>query len=241
MPTLNPPKLEPSLDLQNAYAEKGMDYFENSRPDMLAFFPPHARRVLDVGCGSGAFGRTLKDKFGCEVWGVEPDLKSSEKAAGQLDHVVHGRFDKKTELPAAFFDCIFFNDVLEHMIDPAFTLRLARKFLTPTGKVVASIPNIAHFPTVWRLVAQGQWEYTERGILDRTHLRFFTRRSIHRLFEEAGFSVKTIQGINEFFEMQPGDGRLWKIYRIFSWLPHRHIRDMAYLEFSVVAEFKPSA
>jgi SAM-dependent methyltransferase len=232
---LNVSKSEPLARLENAYAEKQADYFECVRPEMLKLFPAGANRILDIGCGSGVFGQSLKKTFGCEVWGVEPDLKSSEKATARLDHVVHGYFDEKTGLPSGYFDCIFFNDVLEHMIDPAFALRLSKIFLAPAGKIVASIPNIAHFPTVWRLVARGQWEYTERGTLDRTHLRFFTRQSIRRLFEDAGFLIKLLEGINEFAEMQPGDGRLWKIYRIFSWLPHRHLRDMAYLQFGVVA------
>jgi SAM-dependent methyltransferase len=221
--------------LENAYAQKRDDYFACERREMLELFPAQSRRVLDVGCGSGVFGQALKKKFGCEIWGVEPDLKSCEKAATRLDRAIHGCFDDKLELPPGYFDCIFFNDVLEHMVDPAAALRRAQKFLVLEGKIVASIPNIAHFPTVWRLVFRGQWEYTERGILDRTHLRFFTRQSIRQLFEETGFLVKTIQGINEFFEMQSGDGKLWKIYRIFSWLPHQHLRDMGYLQFGVVA------
>ena len=232
-------KSDPLARLENAYAEKQADYFESARPEMLERFPPQARRVLDVGCGSGVFGDTLKNVFGCEVWGVEPDLKSFEKAVPRLDHVIHGHFDKKIELPSGYFDCIFFNDVLEHMIDPAFALRLAQNFLAPAGKVVASIPNVAHFPTIWRLVVQGRWEYTERGILDRTHLRFFTRQSIRQLFEETEFSVEVLQGINERFPMQAGDSRLWKIYRIFSWLPGRCIRDMSYLQFAVTASKRP--
>src|ERR1019366_10679707 len=98
-----------------------------------------SRRVLDVGCGAGAFGGALKKKFGCEIWGVEPDLKSCGKAATRLDRAVHGRFDDKLGLPPGYFDCIFFNDVLEHMVDPAAALRLAQKFLAPDGKIVASI------------------------------------------------------------------------------------------------------
>lgn len=231
----NSPKSEPLSRLENAYAEKQADYFECARPEMLKLLPEQARRVLDVGCGSGVFGQTLKKTFGCEVWGVEPDLKSSEKAATRLDHVIHGCFDEKIELPSGYFDCIFFNDVLEHMIDPAFALRLAQKVLAPAGTVAASIPNITHFPTVWRLVVRGSWEYTERGILDRTHLRFFTRQSIRQLFEEAGFSIELLQGINQRFPMQSGDSRLWKIYRIFSLLPGRRIRDMSYLQFGVTA------
>jgi len=233
------PKTDPLTRLENAYAEKQEDYFEYQRPEMFQLLPPLAKRVLDVGCGSGVFAQSLKRSFGCEVWGIEPDLKSFEKAVLRLDHVVHGYFDDQLKLPAGHFDCIFFNDVLEHMIDPAHALGLAKKLLSPTGKIVASIPNIAHFPTVWRLVMRGQWQYTERGILDRTHLRFFTRQSISALFTEAGFAVEHLAGINEYMGGEPGDARIWKIYRILSLLPNRSFREMRYLQFAVVAGQHP--
>jgi SAM-dependent methyltransferase len=236
-----PSKTDPLARLENAYAEKQADYFEYERPEMFRLFPASAKRVLDIGCGSGVFGQSLKKHFGCEVWGVEPDLKSFEKAVSRLDHAIHGYFDDKLELPAGYFDCIFFNDVLEHMIDPAFALGFAKKLLSPGGKIVASIPNIAHFPTVWRLAMHGQWKYTERGILDRTHLRFFTRQSISALFMEAGYMVEHLGGINGFMESDPGDARIWKIYRILSLLPNRSIREMRYLQFAVVAGQHPPA
>jgi SAM-dependent methyltransferase len=232
-------KTDPLARLENAYAEKQADYFEYQRPEMFQLLPVLAKRVLDIGCGSGVFGQSLKKHFGCEVWGVEPDRKSFEKAVPRLDHVVHGYFDDKLELPAGYFDCIFFNDVLEHMIDPAFALGLAKKLLSPRGKIIASIPNIAHFPTVWRLAMRGQWKYTERGILDRTHLRFFTRQSISALFTEAGFAVEHLDGINEYAWNETGDARIWKIYRILSLLPNRSIREMRYLQYAVIAGQAP--
>ena len=221
--------------LENAYAEKRADYFECARPEMLELFPSKSRRVLDVGCGSGVFGETLRDRFGCEVWGVEPDSKSAGKASATLHRAIHGCFDERLELPANYFDCICFNDVLEHMADPAFALELARKLLAPDGKIIASIPNIAQFPILWRLAVRGRWDYTERGILDKTHLRFFTRNTIAELFERAGFAVEQLRGINEFTYMQPGDSRIWKIYRLVAWLPVQRIRDMRCLQFAVVA------
>jgi SAM-dependent methyltransferase len=229
-------QIDPGLNA--AYAAKHEDYFESARPEMFELFPVDSLRVLDVGCGAGAFGGTLKKKFGCEIWGVEPDLKSFEKAAARLDRAVYGCFDDKLELPPGYFDCIFFNDVLEHLVDPASALRLAQKFLASDGKIVASIPNIAHFPTFWRLAMRGQWEYTERGILDRTHLRFFTRHSIGQLFDAAGLSIERLQGINEFAYMQDGDNRLWKYYRLVRLLPNRHIHDMRYLQYAVIARAK---
>jgi SAM-dependent methyltransferase len=221
--------------LNAAYAERREDYFEYARPEMLELFPADSLRVLDVGCGAGAFGVALKEKYGCEIWGVEPDLKSCEKSAAKLDRAVHGCFDEKLQLPFAYFDCIFFNDLLVHMIDPALALRLARKLLISGGKIAASIPNIAHFPTLWRLVVRGQWEYTERGILDLAYLHFFTRHSIRQLFENAGFSVGQLRGINEFLPVQPGGHRIWKFYRILSLLPGLKTHDMRYLQFAVLA------
>ena len=227
-------------ELKKDYAEKRGDYFECPRPEMFRLFPKEARRVLDVGCGAGTFGVSLKKTFGCEVWGVEPDLKSYEKAAVQLDRASHGFFDAQTGLPEAFFDCIFFNDVLEHMVDPAAALRLARKLLAPGGEIIASIPNIAHFPTVWHLVFGGEWRYAERGILDRTHLRFFTRSSIAEIFSENGFCVTHLEGINEFYGTgnHENDGRIWKFYHLFALLPNRHLKEMRFLQFSVKAGAK---
>lgn len=225
-------------ELKKDYAEKGEDYFEFARPEMLQRFPAGARRVLDVGCGAGTFGANLKKNFNCEVWGVEPDLKSFEKIGPRLDRAFHGFFDEKTGLPENYFDCIFFNDVLEHMIDPAAALKLAKKLLVKNGTVIASIPNIAHFPTVWHLVFGGEWRYAERGILDRTHLRFFTRSSIAEIFAANGFAVKQLEGINEFFGTgnHDNDGRIWKFYHLFALLPNRHVKEMRFLQFAVVAE-----
>ena len=228
-------------ELIKDYAAKREDYFEFPRPEMFALFPAGAHRVLDVGCGAGTFGVNLKKTHGCEVWGVEPDGKSFEKAAAQLDRAFHGFFDAQTGLPEKYFDCIFFNDVLEHMVDPAAALRLARGLLAPGGKIIASIPNIAHFPTVWHLVFGGEWRYAERGILDRTHLRFFTRGSIAELFSENGFRLVRLEGINEYFGTgtHDDDGRVWKFYHLFALLPNRHVKEMRFLQFSVVAEAAP--
>ncbi len=225
-------------ELKKDYADKREDYFELPRPEMFQLFPVGAKRVLDVGCGAGTFGANLKKTFQCEVWGVEPDLKSFEKSVPQLDRAFHGFFDDRTGLPEKYFDCIFFNDVLEHMIDPAAALQLAKKLLAPGGKIIASIPNIAHFPTIWHLVFGGEWRYAERGILDRTHLRFFTRSSIEELFTSNGFRLTRLEGINEFYGTgtHDNDGHIWKFYKLFALLPNRHVKEMRFLQFSVIAE-----
>ncbi len=225
-------------ELKKDYADKREDYYEFPRPEMLRRFPAGARRVLDVGCGAGTFGAILKKDHGCEVWGVEPDLKSFQKIGSKLDRAFQGFFDAQTGLPENYFDAIFFNDVLEHMVDPAAALRLAGKLLAPGGKVIASIPNIRHFPTLWRLVFRGEWQYAERGILDRTHLRFFTRSNIEEFFTANGFQIRQLEGINEYLDSAAGDRAIWKHYRFVSRLPNRHFHDLRYLQFAVVAEIK---
>ncbi|HEU5395861.1 MAG TPA: hypothetical protein VFV81_01750, partial [Verrucomicrobiae bacterium] len=82
---------------------------------------------------------------------------------------------------------------------------------------------------------RGEWKYEERGILDKTHLRFYTRNGIENLFRDAGFEVRTLQGINPWHNMTPEDSNLWWRYRCFGWLPIRGIHDMRYLQFAVVA------
>lgn len=206
---------------------------------MLPFVPIECRRVLDVGCSSGGFGQTLKRNRSVEVWGVEPVAAVAAVAATRLDRVIESAFTPALDLPKASFDCVIFNDVLEHIFDPAASLRLARGLLTPQGCIVASIPNVRHFPTIWELVVRGNWTYRDFGILDRTHLRFFTRNSIEPLFAEAGFSVEKLEGINQFWTVHREETPRWRVFRIINRLTRGRINDMSFLQFAVVA--RPNA
>jgi SAM-dependent methyltransferase len=219
-----------------AYEAKKRDYFEYERPEMLGFIPREAKRVLDVGCGTGGFGVAVKKLAGAEVWGIEPDAAAAKEAEGRLDRAINGLFNAGIDLPAGYFDCVIFNDVIEHMYAPKEALELARRFLSPGGRVVASIPNVRYFPNLWRLLIDGEWEYAERGILDETHIRFFTRRSIERMFQAAGYAIERIEGINAFCEVFPGERRLWRYYKLISWIPMPGISEMRYLQIAVVAK-----
>jgi SAM-dependent methyltransferase len=221
--------------LEKAYADKDRDYYEARRPEMLALIPTSAKRVLDVGCGAGGFGAVIKRERGCEVWGLEPEADAAAGAATRLDRVIQGLFTEDSGLPVKSFDCIVFNDVLEHILDPGRALVYARSLLRDGGAIVASIPNIGHFPTVWRLAIRGEWEYTERGILDKTHLRFFTRSSIRAMFESSGYRLSWLEGINDYCQLIPADRALWRYYKLLSLFPKRGIRDMRYLQFGVQA------
>ncbi len=208
------------------------DYFGNDRTEMQAFLPSSARVILDVGCGAGVFGAALKVAratagVDLEVWGLERDPAAAELAAGRLDKVLCGDVEAVTaQLPTAHFDCLVLNDILEHLAQPADVLRALRAHLKPGGHVVASIPNVRYFNNVVNLAVHGRWDYTDEGILDRTHLRFFTRGSMVDLLEDTGYAVRSVTGIN------PTGSAKFKLANL---LTLGRWADMRYLQFAVVA------
>src|SRR4051794_10755635 len=145
------------------------------------------KRVLDVGCATGYLARVLGER-GCTVSGLEADPIAAEEARPYLERLVVGDVEA-LDLLETFgddrFDVVVFGDVLEHLRDPLAALRKARTVLAERGSVVASIPNIAHGSVRLALLA-GRFDYQELGLLDNTHVRFFTRSSIEDLFREAG-------------------------------------------------------
>jgi 2-polyprenyl-3-methyl-5-hydroxy-6-metoxy-1,4-benzoquinol methylase len=184
------------LDNSGTAAQAALKY-DFARKELLRFIPDSARALLDVGCGSGAFGRLLRSRRSdMELWAVEPDPASAQAAERGFDHVIRGIFPDE-RLPEATFDVVLCADVLEHMTEPEGALRAAVSVLARGGIMVASIPNVRHWRAViWPLLARGRWTYTERGILDRTHVRFFTRRSMQAFFIDNGWSVESVTGIN---------------------------------------------
>ena len=125
------------------------------------------------------------------------DPRAAALAESRLDQVLCGDvFSVLSQLEGQRFDAVVMNDVLEHLADPQELLRALPALLSEGGCLVASIPNVRYFFNVMDLAWHGRWEYTDEGILDRTHLRFFTRSSICLLLEECGFRVETLRGIN---------------------------------------------
>jgi 2-polyprenyl-3-methyl-5-hydroxy-6-metoxy-1,4-benzoquinol methylase len=202
-------------------------YYGKPRPEMLAFVPTSARRVLDVGCGSGRFGAELKRMRGARVWGIECVPEAARQAEGRLDGVVTGDvLEALEQLPPEPFDCIVCNDVLEHLVDPEQALLRMGKRLASGGVIVASIPNVRHFRVLRDLLFHKQWRYRDDGVLDRTHLRFFTERSIRDTFERLGFEVLRLEGINASPKRLP---------RLLSLLTLGWLRDLRFLQFACVA------
>jgi 2-polyprenyl-3-methyl-5-hydroxy-6-metoxy-1,4-benzoquinol methylase len=177
-------------------------YGDLARQDVIELVPAGAKRVLDVGCWRGAFGAQLVDR-GLEVWGVEPQLEAATSAARRLSHVITGKFPD--DMPEGErFDCITFLDVLEHAFEPRAMLETAHEYLTRQGTVVASIPNVRHVTVVADLVRRGRWDYQESGLLDWTHIRFFTKATMKELLQNAGYTVERCEPLS----MTPLTGRL---------------------------------
>jgi 2-polyprenyl-3-methyl-5-hydroxy-6-metoxy-1,4-benzoquinol methylase len=165
-------------------------YPDSDRSDVAHLLPPTVKKVLDVGCCFGGFGALLESR-GIETWGIEPDPTYAATAEGRMTKVIRGFFPGAAPSDEKF-DCVTFNDVLEHMVDPAEALATTRDLLDPGGWVLASIPNIRHITVLFNLIVKGRWDYTDTGILDRTHLRFFTKATMRELFEATGFRVESI-------------------------------------------------
>jgi 2-polyprenyl-3-methyl-5-hydroxy-6-metoxy-1,4-benzoquinol methylase len=216
------------LTAQNAEAVQG--YHSNPRLEMLDFVPAGARSVLDVGCGEGLFGEAVKRRDGAEVWGIELSEQEASRAAERLDRAMAGDVAALLdELPSERLDRVVFNDVLEHLVDPWAVLRGFRRTLRPDGMVVCSIPNVRYWHHLYEYVLGGGWEYGDSGILDRTHLRFFTEKSIRKIFPELGYRIRTLEGIHP---IEP----LPRSYRLVNLITRGRFRDTTYAQFACVAE-----
>ncbi len=152
-----------------------------------------------------------------------------------FDKVVPGVFpDVEDQVARAEgYDAIVCNDVLEHMAEPHLALASALRLLSADGVLVASIPNVRHVSVLGPLLLFGQWEYKESGILDKTHLRFFTKRSMRRLFEESGWTVLRIEGINRWF--RSGKERWRWLLRTLAVMTRGHTDEFFCVNYAVVA------
>ena len=186
---------KPARTTPGKNGQQDLSYFEHPRPEVLAMIPGTARRILDVGCGAGRLGEALMARQRAKVAGIELSPDAAERARSRLDDVFVGDAERLLEeLSPDPFDTIICADVLEHMRDPERFLNHLHTWFIPGGKLIASVPNVRHFSVVNALLA-GHWTYESAGLLDETHLNFFTRRDLLDLFERAGYHIERLEAV----------------------------------------------
>jgi 2-polyprenyl-3-methyl-5-hydroxy-6-metoxy-1,4-benzoquinol methylase len=178
-------------------------YYSHIRHDLIKKIPENACRILEVGCGTGETSEEIKKVLGnqVETVGIEISREAGEIARTKLDHVYIENVEE-FNIPETQdnFDCILYGDVLEHLVDPWSVLSKHVDLLSEDGCVIASIPNISYFKVI-SMLKKNQWTYQDAGIMDRTHLRFFTRPTIIDMFAKANLSAvvaDTITGGSSF-------------------------------------------
>jgi methionine biosynthesis protein MetW len=158
---------------------------------LLAMIPEGAR-VLDVGCGTGSVSCLVRDRRRATVLGIEPNAARARLAEERGIAVIASTYTEEIPRRHGTFDVVLFADVLEHLEDPAAMLWQVRAALAPGGRVLASIPNVAHWSVRLNLLV-GRFDYQPTGIMDATHLRWFTRAAVGRLFGEAGYELREMR------------------------------------------------
>ncbi|SFM98531.1 Glycosyltransferase, GT2 family [Formivibrio citricus] len=187
------------LDVEDMDASGYHDVAKSHLVDMITCEPKIA---LDIGCAAGGTGALVKQRFaGCQVWGFELNRAAARMAANRLDRVLVGKFeDFDLELEGiakGSVDVVILADVLEHMYNPWQVMTRLRPYLSPKAQVIVSIPNVRNLALMEDL-ARGNWRYDSWGLLDITHIRFFTYAEMVRFFQETGYRVAhNVWGIDD--------------------------------------------
>lgn len=206
-------------------------YYAHERAEMVPFVPAEAKVILEIGCGGGGFAKLLSKSIDLkEYWGVEPVTGVTFLDNIQKPVILNLPVEEAwQQLPDAYFDCVVMNDVLEHLENTEANLVQARKKLRDGGCLVASIPNVRYIENLIELLIRKDWRYRAEGILDKSHLRFFTQKSIERTFTSVGFRIEIFYGINP--------NRHWK-YVWLNRLLFNAIQDTLSLQFGMRARIK---
>lgn len=211
------------------------DYFVHVRSEMLEFVPAQRDRTLEIGCSSGLFSAGIPGTK--ETWGIEPS-DAATAAEGRLTRVLRGTFAAVADqVPTGYFDVIICNDVIEHMVDHAAFLRTVGRHLAPGGRMIGSVPNVLFYNNTFRFLLEQDWMYEDNGILDRTHVAFFTRKSLLRAFRETGWDVSSLTGINEgvLVDDKPRTRKYRTLCYALGALSLGYWKDLRYLQFAFVA------
>lgn len=176
-----------SMIIPTTFSKPG-DYYTHQRSDLLSLVQEPIGHVLDVGCGAGGNAALLRQLGAMSLAGIEIDRQAAEAARATFDKVYASPVEKVLpHFPAGEYDTIICADVLEHLRDPWQVLRELRHCATPQAQLLASIPNIRNYRTFLNLALRGTVGYQQEGLMDVTHLRFFTKRDFLTSLLEAGW------------------------------------------------------
>jgi len=194
-----------SIDLKNL----------NSSWAILLSWVDRNCRVLDVGCGRGQMGNILSEQFGCAVTGIELNPEFARECRGYRRVILGSAEDSQLfEKLDEQFDAILCGDVLEHLRDPEIPLRAFHRLLAPNGRLLISVPNVAQI-RIRLMLLRGRWDYTPEGIMDETHLRWFTLANLRALVAQCGWVERDFD-----FTVGPNFGRvLQRVRRLKRFVP----------------------
>ena len=176
--------------LEEMYRNKQADYFSLEREIFKNAITGSGLVILDIGCGTGVLGKYFMSHQQCKVYGIEINSEAYEIAKDNLVEVIRANVET-LDLPykSDMFDIVIMGDVLEHLVNPIGAISKLMRVLKPGGKILITVPNVRHWKVIFRLLCRDEWKYMPWGILDYTHLRFFTKSSIIGMMNENGFNV----------------------------------------------------
>ena len=182
------------LDVKHTDGHIYQDHFNPALLEVLAHAP---RTLLDIGCASGLLGYAVKSRNpSCRTIGIEPNEATAKLAAKNLDQVLCGKFEdfnlESEGIEPGSVDTVVAADVLEHMYDPWHVMTGLKPYLSTDAQIILSIPNTRHLGLMKALIDDGLWSYTEKGLLDITHIRFFSLREIGAFLTQTGYRMEHV-------------------------------------------------
>lgn len=177
------------------------DYFNLDRPEVFSMISSNPLSIMEFGCGFGQLGKKIKTSWNCNLVGIElnPDAKFYLEGIYDsffIDDIENFEIEKLNQT----FDCFIYADILEHLRNPEQILLNHLNYLNTNGQVIISIPNIRNVKIIYDLLFKGEWSYKDSGILDKTHYKFFTRKSLLAMLQNVGLKVEKISSNKDRFK-----------------------------------------
>lgn len=197
--------------IEEMYITKETNYFSLERQMFKDAVRENSLNILDIGCGTGILGAYFKKNQNCNVTGIEINQKAFEAAKLNLDNVIKGNIETlDLTLNENYFDVIIMGDVLEHLVNPITTILKITPLLKKEGRILITVPNVRNWNVLIKLIFQDSWEYADWGILDYTHMRFFTLKSAKSILKKNNIKIESAQRIIQ----KPSKSHVFNIFTL---------------------------